>query len=86
MFEKDLVNCSYYELDDGGIGISMRDKSLMVLPLNNYEIEVVLGDETKVFNRRELAEFIKVASVLIDSENRFMPDMDLIGLNYNGSD
>ena len=79
--DEELKYCSYYELD--GIGLSMLDKSLILLPLNGNEIELSLGDSSNVYSRKELAEFVKVASVLLDSEDRFLPKLDLIGLNYN---
>ena len=72
--------CGYYEFD--GIGLAMLDKSLIVLPLNDNEFEVTLGDSSNVYKREELAEFIKVAGVLLDSEDRWLPDIDLIGLDY----
>jgi hypothetical protein len=82
LFEKDLISCSYFEPEDGEMGLSMRDRSLMVLPLNKSEFEVILGDESKVYTRAEIAEFLKVAAIFVDSEGRYMPDMDLIGFEY----
>lgn len=82
LFEKDLISCSYFELEGGEMGLSMRDKSLMILPLNKFEFEVVLGDESKVYTRAEIAEFLKVAAIFVDSEDKYMPDMDLIGFEY----
>ena len=78
---EELHSCGYYELD--GIGLAMLDKSLIVLPLNMNEFEVTLGDSSNVYKRNELAEFIKVAGVLLDSEDRFLPKFELIGLNYD---
>jgi len=81
LFDSDeLKHCSYYEMD--GIGVAMLDKSVMVLPLNSNEFELTLGQKSKVYKRAELAEFLKVAGMLIDSEDRFLPDVELIGLNY----
>jgi len=82
LFEDDLKDCTYIDVD-GDIGVSMRDKTLMVVPINSTSFEVVLGGELRIYNRNELAEFIKVASILIDSEDRWLPKFDLIGHNYD---
>lgn len=86
LFSKDddeLKSCGYYELD--GIGLAMLDKSLIVLPLNMDEFEVTLGDSSNVYKREELAEFIKVAGVLLDSEDRYLPKLELIGMDYKAT-
>lgn len=80
--EKDFDSCSYFDTEDRLLGVSMRDGSLAILPLSNDEIEVVVGDTTQLFKRAELAEFIHVAKILIDSENRHLHDFDYVGLNY----
>lgn len=82
LFEKDLKFCSYFEFDDGELGLSMRDRSIMIRPLNNSDFEFVFGEDAKVFNRKELAEFLYAASVFVDSEGRFAPHVDLVGFNY----
>ena len=78
--DNELKSCGYYELE--GIGLAMLDKSLIILPLNKQEFEVTLGDSSNVYSRNELAEFIKVAGVLLDSEDRFLPKLELIGMDY----
>lgn len=80
-YNTDLKACSYYD-ENGNIGVIMRDRSLTLIPLNKTDIELRLGDESFVFNRNQLAEFLNIASVLLDSEQRFFPDFDLAGLNY----
>ena len=57
-------------------------KSLIVSPLNKNEFEVYLHGETQLYKREELAEFLHVLSVLIDHEDKFKPDLQLIGLDY----
>ena len=81
--DDELKSCGYYELD--GIGLAMLDKSLIVLPLNMDEFEVTLGDSSNVYKREELAEFIKVAGVLLDSEDRYLPSLELIGMDYKAT-
>ena len=78
--DRELKSCGYYE--SGGIGLSMLDKSMTILPLNIDEFEVTLGNSSNVYKREELAEFIKVAGVLLDSEDRYLPKLKLIGLDY----
>ncbi len=77
---EELKGCGYYEVD--GIGLAMLDKSLIVLSLNMDDFEVTLGDSSYVYKRHELSEFLKVAAILVDSEDRFLPELDLIGMNY----
>ena len=81
LFPEELKHCSYYELDDE-IGVAMLDKSIIVLPLNFKEFEFVLNGESHVFKRKELAEFLHVAALLVDSEQRYVPEIDLLGHNY----
>lgn len=81
LFGDDLKSCSYSE-DDRGIGLSMRDQTLMVLPMGPDTYKVILGDEVILYDRKEIAEFLKVAAILVDSEDRWLPEFDLIGHNY----
>ena len=84
LFADELKHCSYYEKNDE-VGVAMLDKSLMVIPLNVDEFELVInGLNSYVFDRAELAEFLHVAAVCIDSEQRYLPKVDLCGRNYKG--
>ncbi len=81
LFDEDLKSCSYTDFD-GDIGVCMRDRSLCVIPIDKESFEVIVGEISTLFDRAELAEFLKVASVLVDSEERWSPTFDLIGLDY----
>lgn len=81
LFPDELKHCSYYEYQDE-IGVAMLDKSVIVLPLNVSEFELVLNGESHIFKREQLAEFLHVASVCIDSEQRYLPEVELCGRNY----
>ncbi len=83
----DLKDCSYMDFD-GDIGASMRDDSLGIVPINNGEEYVIQlkhknGEMALSFNREHLAEFLHVATCLVDSECRWLPEFELIGRNYS---
>ena len=78
----DLVSCSYYDLG-GDFGVTMRDRSMQIVRLNKDEFEFGAFGESQVFKRAELAEFLQVATIFIDSENKYLPNADLIGSNYD---
>jgi hypothetical protein len=81
LFGDDLKHCSYYEKNDD-IGVAMLDSSIIIVPLNAKEFEVTIKDTSTLFSRAELAEFLHVASVLVDSEQRHLPKIELVGRNY----
>ena len=84
LFGDDFKWSSYFTFEKN-IGIKTRDNRLMVAPVegDNGLISLSLGDETQVFSRAELAEFISAAGTLIDSESKWSPKFDkMIGLNY----
>ena len=79
----ELKHCSYTEgVDDSSIGIATLDKRIGISRLNDKEFILVTQNDEQVFDREQLAEFLNVASLLIDSENRYMPEIDLIGCDY----
>lgn len=78
----DLKGCSYYEAE-GELGTAMLDESLIIMPLNRVEFSLSLNGVSSIYTREELAEFLHVAKVLVDSEDRFLPKFDLIGCNYD---
>lgn len=81
LFGDDLKACSYFDLE-GDLGVSMRDQSISIIKLNKSQFEVHVFDESILFDRKELAEFLHVASILVDSEKKYLPDFDLIGIDY----
>ncbi len=81
--DEDLKDCSYTKQDNENIGLAMRNGSMAFIPLNFDEFMVTLTDlGGVVFNRAELAEFIHVAKILIDDEDKWAPEGELIGLDY----
>lgn len=81
--QKDLIACTYFEDQNyGDIGISMRDDSLQIQVLNKDEIKISMSGHSNVYKRSEIAEFLQVARILVDSEDRFLPFEKLIGYNY----
>ena len=82
LFRNELKHCSYYEKNNE-IGVATLDKTLMVIPLNVDEFEVVINNlDSYVFDRNELAEFLHVAAICVDSEQRHLPEIELVGHNY----
>ena len=81
--KNELEHVGYYEIDSD-VGVAMLDKSLIIMPLSNNEFDVFLGDNDSIlFKREELAEFLHVALVFIDSEDRYKPKVkELIGRDY----
>ena len=85
----ELKHCGYYDFEgsDSGVSVSMLDESLAMVSIGDGLSIQVISDEghsiALAFSREELAEFLHVASCLIDSEQRFMPRVDLIGKNYD---
>jgi len=85
LFDKDTEfnhssYCSIFE--DDVIGLTSEDGNILISPLGLHEFEVCLGGQCMIFEREKLAEFIHIASILIDSENRWMPSGEFIGVNY----
>lgn len=79
----ELKHCSYTagQYDDD-LGISTLDRSLGICRINDSQFIVITENDEIVMNREQLAEFLHVASILVDSEQRFLPEIDLIGCNY----
>ncbi|MEE8043590.1 MAG: hypothetical protein V3T32_00475 [Thermodesulfobacteriota bacterium] len=81
--DDDLINCTYYLADgDEHVGLAMRDRSLIVTPVNLDTFEVYLNGQSQIYTRAELAEFLQVLAVLVDPEGKFLPEGELVGLNY----
>ena len=80
LIEPDFKNVTY--IDDGDIGVSTRDRSLAVYRLNKDDFEVVYSGGSFVLKRDVLAEFLQVAKVFVDSQDKFKPDLEMIGCDY----
>jgi hypothetical protein len=68
--DRDLKSCSYFEFDDGVIGLAMIDKSISIKPVDGGLIKVALGHSELVLPRDCIAEFLHVASLFVDSKGK----------------
>lgn len=75
--EDEFKHCIYTDHGDF-TGLSTPDWSMYIAPigLDNFSFN------GRAFTREELAEFLHVALVLIDSEDRYKPDIDMVKLKY----
>jgi len=78
----ELKHCEYYE-GKNGIGIRTNNNYIRI-ERHRHEKDWLLevGGDFIWMEREKLAEFIQVAKVLIDSEDKFEPKCELIGFNY----
>ena len=82
--EKDLEYCSYYVDDNDQIALTLLgDSPIRINRVGLTEFEITLRGESVIYAREKLAEFIHVASALIDSEERWRPQDELVGVNYD---
>ena len=77
----DFSHCEYFD-ERGQVGVKLKDSDLAITPMDSSVIKVTLGGLSGAFTRAELAEFLHVAACLLDSEYRYLPDMDMAGMNY----
>jgi len=78
----DFKGCTYFDTRHNHIGLKMRDDSLGILREPEGKFRFVLNGNSNLYSREELAEFIHTASVLIDDEQRWMPEGKLVACNY----
>lgn len=78
---EDFKNVSYIDAD-GDLGVITRCRSIGVFNLNNKEFEVVHNNGSFVIDRETLGEFLQVASIFVDSEGRYKPNLDMVGCDY----
>lgn len=71
-----------YAVEGDRISISDTAKSILAEPIENDLIKFTVGDCTNVYGRKDLAEFLHCVTAFLDSEDRFKPDCDLVGMNY----
>lgn len=79
--QSDLKKASYID-DNGDLGIATRDRKIGIYRLNDNEFEVVTPDGSQLHDRETLAELLWVAAVFLDSKEKWKPELDLIGCNY----
>lgn len=68
--------------DDGYFGVVTKSGEIEISQLNKNEFVVATPFGSNVHNREQLAELIWLAAILLDSEERFRPDVELIGCDY----
>ena len=78
----DFKSCTYFKNDEGKIGLQMRDESLAICNERNGEYSLTFHGAGQVYTREALAEFIQVAKILIDEQDRYMPNGELAAHNY----
>jgi len=79
---EELKETSYSGGNGRDLGVAAKDKKLEIIKLNKTEFLIVTPDGSRVHDRQSLAEFLYVASIFIDSEGRWAPEVDLIGCDY----
>ena len=79
--DSDFKHCSYVDIH-GDLGICSKDRSVVVTRLNDEDFEISTPDGTHVYKRAALAEFLWLAAVFIDSQEKFRPDGKGIGCDY----
>lgn len=79
---KELKEVVYTGVEGGNIGVSTSDRRIEIVKLNEDEFALITPKGSQRCNRKALAEFMWVASIFLDSEKRFYPEVDLIGCDY----
>ena len=78
----ELKHCKYFK-NDNQIGVCTNDEDERLgVEMYQGQMIVSLGMEHMLMSRKGLTEFLHVAKTLVDSEDRFVPKVELIGLNY----
>lgn len=79
----ELKHCSYTagQYDDD-LGISTLDRRIGICRINDSQFIIITENDEIVIKREELAEFLHVSSILVDSEKRYFPEVDLVGCDY----
>lgn len=79
----EFKHVTYIEYD-GDLGVSTKPKSLSIIRLNNNEFEIATCGNNKsiLFTRHEIAEFLHVALIFVDDEERYKPELDMISCDY----
>lgn len=77
----ELKEVRYTELY-GDFGVGTKDQRLDIYKLGRDEFVVEAGKEKLTFDRESLAEFLWVAALFIDSEQKWLPKVEFIGCDY----
>ena len=79
--EIEFVNIDYF-MQEGSFGLTMKDLTLELYDTGDNEFCINALKSSQIIDRKKLAEFLWVAATLLDSEERYRPDVDLVGVNY----
>jgi len=77
----DFKNVTYTD-QDGDLGVITRCRAIGIYRLNNKDFEVVHATGSFLIDREAIAEFLHVAKVFVDSEDKYRPDLDMVGCDY----
>ncbi len=77
--EPEFDGCIYTTDENGSIGVRSITLDMEIYQDENGYRLTSNGD---IKERKELAEFLWVAAILLDSEERYKPDADMAGHNY----
>jgi len=75
--QEELKHTSYTD-NNGDLGVCSLGREIAICELNKNEF--LVGD--RLISREALAEFLHVAAIFVDSEKRYLPNIDLVGRNY----
>jgi len=80
--ESILKHTSYFDFD-GDLGVIMKNDSLLLVCLNMDEFLLVTGDQEQLYTRAQIAEWLHLASLFVDSKDKYMPLGDLVAMGYD---
>lgn len=75
---------SYTSGDDPaeGLGVATLDKGIEIMRLNDSEFLVITPEGSTVHKRESLSEFVWLAALFLDEEERHRPEGSLIACDY----
>lgn len=78
----DLKHTHYTKGEKDRIGVALKTNEIQIeqVEMDNFLL-ATLGNQ-KLMSREKLAEFLWVAAFMVDSERRHLPEVDLVGINY----
>jgi len=73
---------SYKESEDGDLGVGTLDRKIAICRLNDTEFLIETPEGSTVHDRASLAEFLWVASVFIDEQEKHRPLGEMVCCDY----
>ena len=80
--EIELKHTHYTKDNNDRFGVAMKTNEIQISQAEQENFILATLGNQKLMSREKLAEFLWVAAYMLDSEQRHLPDVDLIGLNY----